>query len=54
MSALLSWAVTATLVMYVLAMALGLARLVRHEEADFVLECWSSDARSVAQAEGLT
>lgn len=36
------------------AEAAGLARLVRHEEADFVLECWSSDARSVAQAEGLT
>lgn len=33
MSALLSWAVTATLVMYVLAMALGLARLVRGPSA---------------------
>lgn len=35
------------------AQAAGLARLVRHEEDDFVLECWSPDARSVARAEGL-
>jgi LmbE family N-acetylglucosaminyl deacetylase len=33
--------------------AWGLTRLVRHEEADFLLEVWSSDARSVAQREGL-
>jgi hypothetical protein len=31
---------------------LGLARLVRREERDFVLDVWSSDARSVAQREG--
>lgn len=33
MSVLLSWAVTATLVMYVLAMGLGLARLARGPSA---------------------
>jgi len=33
--------------------ALGLSRLVRHEEADFLLEVWSADARSVGQREGL-
>jgi len=31
---------------------LGLAQLVHHEERDFVLDVWSSDARSVAQREG--
>jgi len=31
---------------------LGLNRLVHHEERDFVLNVWSSDARSVAQREG--
>jgi SAM-dependent methyltransferase len=31
---------------------LGLHRLVHHEERDFVLAVWSSDARSVAQREG--
>lgn len=39
------------------ALATGLrevaARLVRHEEADFLLEIWSRDQRSVAQAEGI-
>jgi 2-polyprenyl-3-methyl-5-hydroxy-6-metoxy-1,4-benzoquinol methylase len=33
--------------------ALGLARIVRHEEDDFVLQVWSRDARSVAQREGI-
>jgi LmbE family N-acetylglucosaminyl deacetylase len=33
--------------------ALGLARLVRHEEEDFLLEVWSADARSVGRREGL-
>jgi SAM-dependent methyltransferase len=32
---------------------LGLARLVLHEEDDFVLQVWSRDARSVAQREGI-
>ena len=33
--------------------ALGLARLVLHEEDDFVLQLWSDDPRSVAQLEGI-
>ena len=33
--------------------AIGLARLVLHEEDDFVLQVWSRDARSVAQREGI-
>lgn len=33
--------------------ALGLARLVRHEEDDFLLQIWSRDPRSVALREGL-
>lgn len=33
--------------------AIGLARSVRHEESDFLLELWSRDARSVAQREGI-
>lgn len=33
--------------------ALGLARLVRHEEDDFLLQVWSRDGRSVAQREGI-
>lgn len=32
---------------------LGLTRLVRHEEADFLLEVWSRDPASVATREGL-
>ncbi len=32
---------------------LGLHRLARHEEDDFVLEVWSRDSRSVAAVEGL-
>lgn len=32
---------------------LGLARLVLHEEDDFVLQVWTRDARSVAQREGI-
>lgn len=32
---------------------LGLSRLVRHDEADFLLQVWSRDARSVAQLEGI-
>ena len=32
---------------------LGMARLLRHEEADFVLDVWSTDSRSVAAREGL-
>ncbi len=32
---------------------LGLPRLLRHEEADFLLEAWSPDGTSVAQAEQL-
>jgi len=36
----------------ILDQQLGLARLVHHEERDFVLDVWSPDARSVAQREG--
>ena len=36
----------------ILAQQLSLARLVHHEERDFVLDVWSHDARSVAQREG--
>ncbi|MGJ7615394.1 MULTISPECIES: class I SAM-dependent DNA methyltransferase [unclassified Variovorax] len=32
---------------------IGLARLVLHEEDDFVLQVWSRDTRSVAQREGI-
>ncbi|MDM0019345.1 SAM-dependent methyltransferase [Variovorax saccharolyticus] len=32
---------------------LGLARLVRHEEDDFLLQVWTRDGRSVAQREGI-
>lgn len=32
---------------------LGMTRLIRHEEADLLLEYWSRDARSVAEKEGL-
>ena len=35
-----------------LAAQLGWPRLLRHEEADFLLEVWSPDPRSVAQLEG--
>lgn len=31
----------------------GMTRLLRHEEADFLVEVWSDDPRSVAQREGL-
>ncbi len=34
--------------------AIGLARSVRHDESDFLLELWSRDPRSVAQREGIT
>ncbi|MDM0073807.1 class I SAM-dependent methyltransferase [Variovorax sp. J2P1-59] len=33
--------------------ALGLARLVRHEEDDFLLQVWSRNGRSVAEREGI-
>lgn len=33
--------------------ALGLTRLLRHEEDDFLLQMWSRDGRSVAQREGI-
>ncbi len=33
--------------------ALGLVRLLRHEEDDFLLQVWSRDGRSVAQREGI-
>jgi hypothetical protein len=33
--------------------ALGLPRLLRHEEDDFLIEMWSTDARSVARREGI-
>jgi SAM-dependent methyltransferase len=33
--------------------ALGLTRLARHEEDDFLLQVWSRDGRSVAQREGI-
>lgn len=33
--------------------ALGLRRLVRHEEDDFLLQLWSRDGRSVAEREGI-
>ena len=33
--------------------ALGLARLVFHEEDDFVLQVWARDGRSVAEREGI-
>lgn len=36
-----------------LAAALDLPRLARHVEADFLLEVWAADPRSVAQREGL-
>jgi hypothetical protein len=36
----------------ILERQLSLHRLVHHEERDFVLAVWSSDARSVAQREG--
>ncbi|MCY7306290.1 MAG: nodulation S family protein [Rhodoferax sp.] len=36
----------------ILAEHLKLARLVHHEERDFVLDVWSPSARSVAQREG--
>lgn len=32
---------------------LGLTRLVRHEEEDFLLQVWSREGRSVAQQEGI-
>jgi len=32
---------------------LGLTRIVRHEEDDFLLQVWSREARSVAQQEGI-
>lgn len=32
---------------------LGLTRLVRHEEDDFLLQVWSREGRSVAQQEGI-
>jgi SAM-dependent methyltransferase len=32
---------------------LGLLRLVHHEEADFVLDVWCADARSLAEREGM-
>ena len=32
---------------------LGMSRLVRHEEDDFLLQVWSRDGRSVAQREGI-
>lgn len=31
----------------------GLPRIVRHDEADFLLQVWSRDPRSVAQQEGI-
>lgn len=37
-----------------LASRLGLHPLVHHDEADFVLDVWSTQNRSVAQSEGLT
>lgn len=33
--------------------ALGLARIARHEEDDFLMQIWSRDARSVAEREGI-
>ncbi len=33
--------------------ALGLPRLLRHEEDDFLLQAWSRDARSVAERDGI-
>lgn len=33
--------------------ALGLTRIVRHEEDDFLLQVWSRDERSVAEREGI-
>lgn len=33
--------------------SLGLQRIVLHEEADFLLQVWSRDPRSVAQREGI-
>jgi len=38
---------------HALAAGLGLARLVRHVEEDFVLEVWSRDPRSVGRRTGL-
>ena len=36
-----------------LAQRSGLTRIIHHDEADFVLDIWSSDTRSVAQKEGI-
>ncbi|MGJ7510140.1 class I SAM-dependent methyltransferase [Variovorax sp. GT1P44] len=33
--------------------AIGLPRIVHHEEEDFILQVWSGDGRSVAQREGI-
>jgi len=33
--------------------SLGLTRLLRHEEDDFLLQVWSRDGRSVAEREGI-
>ncbi|MDQ3120502.1 MAG: nodulation S family protein [Verrucomicrobiota bacterium] len=37
----------------IIAEVLALPRLVTHTEADFILEIWSADARSVAGQEGM-
>ena len=37
----------------ILSSTLALPRLVQHAEADFVLEIWSADARSVAERENM-
>lgn len=44
---------TATCEVHALLDGLGLARLARHEEDDFLLQAWSGDVRSVAQREGI-
>lgn len=44
---------TGTRDVHVVFEALGLARIARHEEEDFLLQAWSRDARSVAEREGI-
>jgi len=38
---------------HAMLMELGLERIVRHEEDDFLLQVWSRDARSVAEQENI-
>lgn len=44
---------SSTEVVHAALASLGLQRLVFHEEADFLLQVWCGDGRSVAQREGI-